>query len=191
MAKRKGSQNERENSKEWSLWYSEGKADDWIWRSSGSGGRATNRARSGKSTAASYGDLTPLDPRVEPLFRVCTIELKRGYSKDLDVLSLLDGKGSKYVILNFWQQVVRDCERAKDDGWGENPILIIHRDYKMPLMVVRKEFYRELREVHGDFALVRFVLYLDMEKLVMFRLQDFFNNVSPEFFENKYKKEKK
>lgn len=182
MSSRKGGANERAESKAWSLWFSDGTADDWIWRSSGSGGRATNRAKTGKTTAASYGDLTALDPRAEPLFRKITTELKRGYSKDIDLLSLLDGKGGKYLILNFWNQVVRDSERAEKDGWGKNPLLVIHRDYKLPIVVIRKEFYNELEEYCGEIASVKMRLYLDTEDLILFRLRDWFDNVTPEFF---------
>ena len=62
----KGSAFEREISKSLSLWYTEGERDDIFWRSSQSGGRATTRAKKGKKTAASYGDITALDNRGEP-----------------------------------------------------------------------------------------------------------------------------
>ena len=182
----KGSANERKVAKDFSLWWSDGKRDDLVWRSSGSGGRATNRSRQGKTTAASYGDLTSLDPIIDPLFRIVVVELKKGYTKDLDLLSLIDGKGTKYRILEFWEQVVRDSERSMDAGWGGNPLLIIHRDYKLPIIIMRKSFYNKLEEYFGEITNVKIRLDLDTEKLVLFRLLDFFNNVSPSFFIEKF-----
>jgi len=45
----KGSQNEREKSREWSLWFSEGKREDLFWRTN-SGAMATQRGKKGKTT---------------------------------------------------------------------------------------------------------------------------------------------
>ncbi len=74
----KGSSFERQIAKRLSKWWCG--RDDAIWRTSQSGGRATQRAKKGKRTAGSYGDLTFTDPIAEPLFKFFTIELKRGRS---------------------------------------------------------------------------------------------------------------
>lgn len=80
----KGSSFEREICKLLSCWWSkgiEGKArDDIFWRSSQSGGRATQRAKFGKKTFGSYGDIAAVDPVGAPLLKAFTIELKRGRS---------------------------------------------------------------------------------------------------------------
>lgn len=80
----KGSQFEREICRKLSEWWTlgiEGKArDDVFWRASQSGGRATQRAKFGKTTFGSYGDITAVDPVGTSLLRVFTFELKRGKS---------------------------------------------------------------------------------------------------------------
>lgn len=80
----KGSSFERNICRQLSMWWTkgiEGKArDDVFWRSSQSGGRATQRAKSGKKTFGSYGDINAVDPVGQPLMRYFTFELKRGRS---------------------------------------------------------------------------------------------------------------
>jgi len=75
----KGSNFEREVSKELSLWTTNGVRDDIYWRSSQSGGRATIRARQGKKTANSAGDICFIDPIGKPLLDIFVLELKNGY----------------------------------------------------------------------------------------------------------------
>ncbi len=74
----KGSSFERWVAKRLSIWWSDEGRDDIFWRTSQSGGRATQRRKKGKRTAGSYGDLMAIDPCGEPLFKLFTIELKRG-----------------------------------------------------------------------------------------------------------------
>lgn len=76
----KGSKFERDMAKEFSLWFSKGKADDWIYRTAGSGARATSRAKKNLTTANSIGDLGYLHKKAAPLFDVINFELKSGYS---------------------------------------------------------------------------------------------------------------
>lgn len=76
----KGFSDEREVATDLSLWWTEYERDDVIWRTSGSGARATTRQKAGKTTAAGHGDLTFTDPIAKPLFDVLYIENKRGYS---------------------------------------------------------------------------------------------------------------
>lgn len=76
----KGSLFERQICKELSLWWTEGKRDDIFWRTAGSGGRATSRARRRQSTANSHGDICALDPLGKPLLDALVFELKRGYN---------------------------------------------------------------------------------------------------------------
>lgn len=75
----KGGQYERDVCRALSLWYTRGKRDDLLWRSSQSGGRATQRAKSGKTTAGHYGDICATISAGEKLTRCVTWEAKRGY----------------------------------------------------------------------------------------------------------------
>ena len=76
----KGSSFEREICRKLSLWFSNGTAEDWYWRTAGSGARATVRAKSGKTTRGHYGDICATCPEAEPLLKKITFELKRGYN---------------------------------------------------------------------------------------------------------------
>lgn len=76
----KGEDFERQISKKLSLWWTDGERDDVFWRTSQSGGRATQRAKSALDTAYSYGDLTFIDPIGKPLCDLLVIEAKRGYT---------------------------------------------------------------------------------------------------------------
>jgi hypothetical protein len=76
----KGFSDEREVATDLSLWWTRYERDDVIWRTSGSGARATNRLKRGLASAAGHGDLTFTDPIAKPLFDVLFIENKRGYS---------------------------------------------------------------------------------------------------------------
>jgi hypothetical protein len=77
----KGASFERMLSVQLSLWWSEGKEDSWFWRSSQSGGRATQRAKQGKATKNAAGDLAAQCAEAQKLLDICCIEAKRGYSK--------------------------------------------------------------------------------------------------------------
>lgn len=121
----KGASFEREICKRLSLWWTYDHTDDVFWRSSQSGGRATMRARKGKRTAGSYGDITALDPIGEPLLRMFTIELKRGRSHG-DPSDLLDCSGNldKHPFIQAIRQAKAGAEAAGSESW----LLIVKRD---------------------------------------------------------------
>ena len=139
---------ERKVAKQLSLWWSDGNNKDVFWRVSGSGGRAT------RSTTilggVSYGDIGLLDPSGEALLRICTFELKKGYTKDLDMMSLIDAK-SDNLFWKFWMKVSNDAAKAALAGWGKEPILITNRNHKMPLATIRYSFYLKLFDYIGKF----------------------------------------
>ena len=87
----KGSEFEREFCKDLSLWWTDQERDDIFWRSSNSGGRATVRAKVGRTTAGQYGDVAAIDFDGLPLLELMTMELKRGYSKNT-IQDLVDNK---------------------------------------------------------------------------------------------------
>lgn len=175
----KGGQNERTKCKQWSLWWSDGERDDVFWRTSGSGARATQRAKTGQETTGSYGDMGYIDVEGKPFLDVFTVEFKKGYSKDLDLLTLLDGKGTKYMLLNFLQQVMGDAERAKN-----LPLLEIHRDRKSPLVFVPSVVFHFgiIPNTLVDFPSIAFNLRPKYENLkgsfVIMRQEDFFKEAN-------------
>ncbi len=149
----KGSSYEREIAKQLSVWWSTGlglkERTDIFWRSSQSGGRATQRAKSGLTTHGSYGDLTALDPIGAPFIQFFCVELKRGYS-DCSAGALLDSPPKKHkVTLKVKQrefdklllQAVEAHKAAKSKTW----LLIHRRDYKIPIAYLEWDIYRALR----------------------------------------------
>ncbi len=131
MKASKGSQFERHVCKQLSMWWSGGERDDIFWRSSQSGGRATQRAKSGKSTYGSYGDIASVDPVGEPLLKLFTIELKRGKSHGT-VMELIDSPPSpvQKPFEKTLVQAFQGCVAADSHGW----MLICRRDYKIPMV---------------------------------------------------------
>lgn len=120
----KGANFERAICKQLSLWWTGGERDDVFWRSSQSGGRATMRARKGKTTAGGNGDICALDPIGGPLLKVFTIELKRGRSHG-EPGDLLDCAGSEkcHPFLATLKQA-----KASADGAGNFWLIIVRRD---------------------------------------------------------------
>lgn len=117
------------------MWWSGGEADDWFWRTAGSGGRATNRAKQGKGTANSAGDIGAEHPEAQKLLAISTIELKRGYS-NTDIQELLDHKG-KSPFREFIAQAERSAHIANTPYWW----LVVQRDRRHPLLLTNANHY--------------------------------------------------
>lgn len=127
----KGSAFEREICTRLSRWWTDGRRDDVFWRSSGSGARATTRAKFGRRTANQHGDVAAVDPIGSPLTDLFTIEIKRGYS-DATTHELLDRReGAAELLYERWiENALRDCRAAGAAGW----LLIAKRDRHEPLI---------------------------------------------------------
>ena len=157
---RKGSSFEREICKTLSEWWSqdtEGTArDDVFWRASQSGGRATQRAKSGKRTSGSYGDIAAVDPVGFPLLAVFTLELKRGRSHG-DIGDMLDMPLKGYKERPFEKtltQAVGSHKLAGSLSW----LLISQRDRRRCLVIGDWYFFHKhfpeldlpyVRLIHG------------------------------------------
>jgi hypothetical protein len=125
----KGSPFEREIARKLSLWWSDGQADDWFWRTAGSGGRATNRAKSGKSTANGGGDICAQTKEAQNLLDKVTFELKRGYNT-ATISDLFDSE-SGGVMHKFIEQASRSASLAGTPHWA-----VIHkRDRRDALLI--------------------------------------------------------
>lgn len=135
----KGSSFERDICKQLSIWWMDDtQQDDVFWRTSGSGGRATNRMKKGKQTASAYGDLAATDDRGKPLMDMFCFELKRGYQWDLAQL-LEPDKFDKTVIGKFWAQAIDSAKDAK----AKHPALIVKLDRRPALILVPRPFIVE------------------------------------------------
>lgn len=127
----KGGQFERDICRTLSVWWSGGRHDDLLWRTSNSGGRATVRGRQGKRTTGHCGDICSTHKSSLPLVKAITFELKRGYSK-ASVAQLLDRPetAAQQTFEEFIEQAVSAGRRAGTPYW-----MIIHKRDKRGTMV--------------------------------------------------------
>lgn len=112
----KGSAFEREMCRTFSLWYSKGTAEDYYWRTSGSGSRATNLHIHGKDlTKYQHGDMTFVRPEGRPLVTYFSFEFK-SYA-GIDFHGIFHGISPENSLLSFWAKCVRDAEESQRVPW--------------------------------------------------------------------------
>ena len=113
----KGFSYEREIAKKLSLWLTQGKRDDVLWRTEGSGGRSTQEAKKGHYLLNSYGDIGVKDPSCQEAVDFISkvlIECKRGYSTRIDGLKLIDNPSKNHILKQWWNKAViemKECGR--------------------------------------------------------------------------------
>lgn len=130
----KGSEFERDICKLLSLWWTDGERDDIFWRTAGSGARATQRAKRSQSTFGQYGDVQATDPMGQPLIDLCTIELKRGYSKSTFADLIEDSQTANAkpcMYAKFIEQAKADAKKANAPWW----LLIVKRDRRKAIVI--------------------------------------------------------
>lgn len=127
----KGSSFEREVCRQLSLWFSEGTADDWFWRSATSGARATTRGKKGLTTTGHCGDIAATCPKAAHFTRVFTVEVKRGYNQD-GIHQVMDRP--KHLNCHGWELMLDQAVRAMGNA-GTPYWLLIHRRDKREIMV--------------------------------------------------------
>jgi hypothetical protein len=155
---RKGSSFEREICTKLSLWWTQDlkePRDDIFWRSSQSGGRATERSKKGKTTYGSYGDIAALDPIGAPLLKMFTIELKRGSSHGSPG-DLLDFKeqNQAHAWVKCLHQTISSHLAAGSFGW----MMICRRDHRCAVCFIDLATYRRFHRVVDLFPCVRYRL---------------------------------
>ena len=138
----KGSEFEREFCKEISLWWTDQNRDDIFWRSSNSGGRATVRAKVGRTTAGQYGDIAAIDFDGLPLLNLFTMELKRGYSKNT-IQDLFDKKDSAAV--QVWEKWYHQTTTSANSAGSRSWLMVVRRDRRDTIVFFPTEFYEYLR----------------------------------------------
>lgn len=184
----KGSAFERELCRKLSLWFSEGQADDWLWRSAGSGSRATTRAKQGKGTRGHGGDIAPTCTEAEPLTRLFSIEAKRGYaSATLHDVFDKPLKASQQQFEKWIQQASDSAEQQSSFSWW----LITRRDRRLELITFPLDVKNKLRKYGAEIppeidclyvvtgAFVRLNGHTPM-RLVTMRLDQFLERVTPD-----------
>lgn len=139
----KGGVFEREMCKRLSEWWEPGR-NDIFWRSAGSGAMAKTRSKAGGAAFGQYGDIQATDPIGQPLIDVCSIELKRGYSK-ISLHDLFDKKPNarQQELEAHIQQAAEDRKLAGSPYW----LLIARRDKREPLILFNGLFATRLRKI--------------------------------------------
>jgi hypothetical protein len=151
----KGSDFERKICKRLSLWWS-GNRDDIFWRTAGSGARATTRSKQRKQTYGEYGDVKANDPEGEPLLKLMTIEIKRGYSSEsfANLIEWTEHPAAKPPLyFQFIQQAEKEAEQAGTYGW----MIIAKRDKRTPIIIIPYRIYNLLRKVLPSYFYARIV----------------------------------
>lgn len=156
----KGAPFEREVAMALSKWWTHGERDDVFWRSSQSGGRATSRKKSGKSTFGQYGDIAATDPIGQPLLNFITFELKNGY-EDAEPWRMMDRpltrKSAKGCLI---EQFVEQARRSSNDAGTPHWMVVVKRDRRDTICYVDGDLFpilaQPLREdkVRFDYALI-------------------------------------
>lgn len=181
----KGGSYEREVCKTLSLWWSDNKDDDLFWRTSGSGARATVRGRKGKTTRNHCGDICNTDSVGEPLIKVITFELKRGYSRN-NISELLDCPLDSSI--QTYEEWFEKAETSRFNAGSFSWMLIHKRDRRDPVCFIPLYFYNALREVGALSLLEHPFLWFNVnlrrsngerveEEIFGFRFDDFLTGV--------------
>jgi|LakMenE18May11ns_1017448.scaffolds.fasta_scaffold9956568_3 hypothetical protein len=124
----KGGQFERDVCREISLWWSDGTNDDWFWRSSQSGGRATQRAKNGQTTINAAGDIAAQCGEAQVLLDYTTWELKRGYPR-VSVADLYEKTSGGFW--DFIDQAKKSASLAGTPYWA-----VIHKRDRRDAVIV-------------------------------------------------------
>jgi hypothetical protein len=149
----KGTDWERELSKHWSLWWTHGEREDVIWRTHGSGSRATARSKRGKGTRGGAGDLMATDPVADPLFSFFLMEAKRGYAKSrpsdsINILYWLDKLPAHKppLLYEWWMK----AEQERMVHQRCESIIIFQRTNKIPVIMLQASLFADIYKYDGQ-----------------------------------------
>lgn len=177
----KGGSFENEICKDLSRWWTDGKRDDIFRRTSTSGGLATIRRKSGKTTAYQHGDITFQDDIGKPFIERYNIECKSGYATQnkWDVLDLLDSKQKVTTLEKLWEQCLNDAEVS-----NREPMLIFRRNGRGKCIIIKTNEFRSLSKYFGMFPCVSFDFCFGGPSytydIFVAKLSDFLYYVTPE-----------
>ena len=192
----KGGDFERGMAKVFSLWWSGGDDDDVFYRTEGSGGRATNRARFGKKTKR-CGDLGANDSDGQPFVKFVAVEFKKGYNKATfaDILDRPDN-----LVPQPLELMIDQAYQAHVNSGSYYWMLIHQRDRREPLVYCSWGIVERLAEIGsrlqrpGVFARVKIKVgkeeWRKLDVGVM-QLRHFLGGVDPEDIRTLIRKLKK
>ncbi len=163
MGKNKGNSFERQVCKQLSLWWTNNKNEDIFWRTASSGAMANIRSKKHKECFGQYGDIQAINPIGQPFIDVCTIELKRGYSKStfadlMEPSTHANAKPCQYE--KFCSQAYADYKRSNSMTW----LLIVKRDRKKAIVLMPILLYNQLKDQGVRFLIPCFHLHYILEE---------------------------
>lgn len=135
-AKKKGGAFERKVAKALSLWVSNNKNDDLLWRSATSGGKATvARRKDGKKVKTQMGDLIAVDRHREANILISKFFIECKHVKNLRLDALVYGlPASGQTIIPFWHKLIDESKK-----YGKQPMLIARQNGTLfSIMAIQK-----------------------------------------------------
>lgn len=179
-SKNKGSSFERKICKKLSMWWAG--RDDIFWRTAGSGGRATQRAKHKCGTVNSAGDICALDPEGQPFIDCFLLELKKGYThgkERIDLLKMLDAPNSKksILLLSWWIKARKEQRFSKrKEVW-----IIFERDRGKTIIMMGCSFFKVMEEKAGlEYPHARIISGVDGDKFAFVVMDEFLEWWSPQ-----------
>lgn len=182
----KGPKFERKMSEMLSLWWTNGKHDDYFWRTAGSGSRATVRGRRGVRTRNSAGDLMAVVEQGKPLLDVMVFSLKNGYAKHHAMTAFDRPKENIDLEFDKWITEIEEChENCGSFSWA-----IIHqRTRRAAVIYFPLNLFNQIKN-QVEYADLKPLLRLDKynQPLFAMRLDVFLREVTPEAIQRIHKR---
>jgi hypothetical protein len=182
----KGRNFEREIAAKISLWLTNGKTDECVWHTEGSGARATSRSKRKKVKDTMFGDLCTNDPSLQNFFNLINIELKSGYfvSKtkrkkggttitNWSFNDMIDSTQEKNIFWDFWDQCTTDADKS-----NREPILIFRRNRRKACIAMRSDLFNAFK-VWGNYVIpeycieIKFTIVANTESITVCNLDEF------------------
>ena len=179
----KGSTFERDICKRLSLWWTDNDRDDVFWRTSGSGARATTRAKQNKTTYGQCGDIQATDPIGDPLMKVFAIEIKRGYPNATLSNAFDAAPKSKPQIIDFIKQAMKSQNDSDAISW----MLIHKRNRRQTTVLVPRTILEYIHpQFFDDMSVIQIELLLKEQSInvVQCCLDDFLEWLEPDDIRN-------
>ena len=136
-SKAKGGSFERSVCKALSLWITDARRDDCLWRSAMSGGRATVQLKKGQKALAQCGDISAITPEGHRLTDKWVIECK--HVRDLNLRGAISSGAGLLPV--FWEKLDEEAVAHK-----RYPMLIAKQNNSAVLVFAIKEHFREVSD---------------------------------------------
>jgi hypothetical protein len=173
-------------SKEFSLYLTHMKTEDGIWRTEGSGARATNKAKANmKVRQEQYGDITYTIPECKFWFDIFSIECKTGYAKKTkdktktkttlthwSLLDMIDSSQKLSQFHEFWEQCLNDAIESRRE-----PILIFRRNRRSPCITMRNDVFAGFIKRFGmpGVNIINLITEFDPLPITIMNMRQFFD----------------